>query len=334
VSAADEDPETLRSQATDWFVRVQSDVADEQDWLALEAWLSGSPARRAAFEQVELLWSELDAHPDLSRQADEAAAPVVVPFVRPAQRQQRAIAWPVWGAAAGLVVAALFGWRLWSEGPPAQLFTTAKGETRTILLADGSHVDLSSGSSLTARVDRRRREVVLEQGEALFDVAKDPAHPFKVTVGDQQVTVVGTQFDILRYGGDVTVTVSRGAVRVRSVNPGAGETAATLAPGDQLRHREGTSASVVAKVPVQDVLAWRQGYLVYRDGTLAQVAADLSRFFPTPIQADGPAARLRFSGVLRLDDEESVLRRLTSFVPIEAVRDRGRIHLRSSSSHG
>jgi transmembrane sensor len=335
MTATSEDPQALRAAAADWLVRVQSDTATETDWLALETWLAGSPERRAAYEAVELLSSEIDDHADQLRASGPSAPPaaVVVPLPRPYKSRRSPAPAPVWAAAAAILVAVLIAWGVYERGPTSQVFATARGETRLVRLADGSSVELNSESAMTARVRWDRREITLDHGEAIFDVAKDPSHPFKVAVGDQRVTVVGTQFDILRHDGRITVTVSRGVV---TVGPQAakGSTAVRLTPGEQLQHREGAPTSTLVRLDAGDVLAWRRGYLVYRGSSLAQVAADLNRYFEVPIQVEGGASGLSFSGVLKLDSEDAVVRRLAAFLPIEVVREPGRIRLRSRLLHG
>ncbi len=324
-----EEQEVLRAEAAAWFVRVQSDAATEHDWLALEAWLTASPARREAFDRVERLWSELDdAKVEVAATATPSSPAVVIDLASRRRPARPAVpAWRGWAVAASLAALLFVGWLVKSSGPAAVVFATEKGETRTILLADGSRLQLNSGSRAVVRVDRAYRKVSLDSGEAIFDVAKDTAHPFVVSVGDRRVTVVGTEFDILRGPGRVAVTVSRGVVEVRPVKAGGGG-AGKLHAGDQLVQLDGAVSSTVARAPVEDVFAWRNGYVVYRRQTLADVAVDLNRFFRTPISVDGPAAQLTFSGALMIDDEDAVVRRLQNFLPITADRTPGRITLR------
>ena len=325
-----EDPETLRAEAAAWFVRVQSDAAKEDDWLALESWLAGSPARRAAMDAVEGLWSELDENaPALSPRLKDAAQSVVIEFGARRRAARRVNPWWPWAAAASLIVALSGAWFLRPVDVPPQAFATAKGESRAIVLADGSRVLLNSASRIVVQVDRRRRSVTLDGGEAIFDVAKDQAHPFTILVGDQRVTVVGTQFDILRYDGDIAVTVSRGVVEVQPAPGGVVAPRTRLVAGEQLRRREGALTSAVVKVPVGEVFSWRNGYVVYRSQTLAEVTSDLNRYFPIPVRVEGPAARLTFSGALMIDNEDAMLDRLQSFLPIKVLRSPDQITLSS-----
>jgi transmembrane sensor len=140
--------------------------------------------------------------------------------------------------------------------------------------------------------------------------------------------VVGTEFDVLRHDGRLRVTVRRGVVSVQSPDETSRAEPIVLRAGDQLDHREGERAWVLQKVDPEAAFAWRRGDLVYRDQALADVVEDLNRYFETPVSVTGPAASLRFSGVLKIDSQEAVVRRLQAFLPITAARKGEELTLR------
>jgi len=79
-----------------------------------------------------------------------------------------------------------------------QTITVAQGEPiRKAILADGSLVWIKANSSLSypSTFKGNNREVKL-QGEALFEVAKDAAHPFIVHSEHMNIQVLGTSFNI------------------------------------------------------------------------------------------------------------------------------------------
>ena len=87
------------------------------------------------------------------------------------------------GLAAGLIVAIACG--TWAVGTIRGLmltehYVTDIGEQRSLALADGSEVQMNVRSSLSARVDETVRDLRLDDGDALFKVAKDPVRPFRV----------------------------------------------------------------------------------------------------------------------------------------------------------
>jgi transmembrane sensor len=83
------------------------------------------------------------------------------------------------------------------------------------------------------------------------------------------------------------------------------------------------------------VLGWRSGRLVYRGQPLSEVVADLNQQFATPIRIDDPAlAATPISGVLILDNQDAVIRRLALLVPISAVRSDAGVVLRRDGASG
>lgn len=324
--------DTVAEQAAAWFARLQGDDADGDAWLAFETWLA-VPEHAAAYERLEGLWVALeDDAPAIQAALD---APVAPAPRRPLPRRaaERRPNRRAWLAAGGLLAASLVGgvfvaanWQRPAE--PAQVFRTAAGEVRDIALADGTHIKLNGASSLSVRLGRDARRVEMADAEATFDVAHDPQRPFLITVGDRQVRVVGTEFNINHHDGQTALTVRRGVVEVRPVDqPTALPT--RLVVGQQLLHRDGQAQSTVTATEPDNAFAWTQGQLVYRDAPLSQVAADLSRRLPRPVRpADAQTGAMRFTGVLVIDNEDAVLRRLEAYASVKAEPVRGAIVLR------
>ncbi|CAN5207769.1 FecR family protein [soil metagenome] len=315
--------EALRDDAVAWLVRVQSDQASADDWAALTAWLEVSDDHLAAFEEVERVATEL---------TDRAAE--IAPALRPASSRvvpmRRRAALPVWSAAAAAaaVVAIVVGPMAWRgyQGTPT-VYQTRPGETRQVALADGTHIRMDSASTLTVRLGWRVRRVEMADAQAAFDVAKDPGRPFLISVGDQQVRVVGTEFNIRHYDKTVRVTVRRGIVEVRQ--PALGQTpVARLVAGQSLNHAEGAPRSVKTTTDPNPAFAWTQGRMVCDDETLGEMVADLNRRYPIPIKVSPALAGKRFSGVLELGDQDLVVKRLAGYFSLSVHRTDRQIELR------
>jgi transmembrane sensor len=313
--------ESDRDAAVDWLVRLARPTASEADWLAFDAWLGSAPTHQIAYDQALALWSDLEAA------APELRAATVTPF--PARAVARPNPGRRWALAGGMAAAAAIALSVvpWTQmGAPTTVYVTAKGERRSVTLADGSRIDLNAGSKVSVRLTRRERQVTMDDAEAVFDVAKDASRPFVITAGDRTVRVVGTQFNVRHRDGRLAVTVARGLVEVAAL--GAQGELVRLPPGRRLDHDEGAPASQLSTARPEDVFSWRTGRLIYRDRPLAEVAADLNRQFSKPIQLADPAtAALRFSGVLVLDDEDAVIRRLGVMAPIASTSSKNGILL-------
>jgi len=313
--------EARRAQAADWLVRLQSSNLDEAEAVAFDAWLGADPANATAYDAALSVLLEVEAAASRIEGALKAARP------------RRSLAWRRgWLAAGGVAAAATVAIALTPFSllaPASQTFATAKGEHRTVRLADGSVIDLNAGSRLTVSLGARERRVAMNEGEAVFDVAADKTRPFLIAAGDRTVRVVGTRFDVRRRSGQLSVTVERGLVEVRP-NEGAQGRAWRLHPGQKLDHADGSPAVQVSAVDPAQVLSWKSGRLIYRDQPLGDVVADLNQQFARPILLEGAAlAQTKVSGVLVLDDQEAVIRRLALLAPIKALPSADSIVLRS-----
>lgn len=308
------DDDARRGDAAAWVVRLEAGALGEVEAATFDAWLSASAENAAAF----------DAALDVSQAYAAAAEPVarhlaerrVIRTAGPAMGRRAVMG--VGAVAAAAALALLVAPQL--TGEATETYVTAKGERRTVRLADGSTLDLNGGTRLTVAFARDERHVALEQGQAVFDVAHDARRPFLVAAGDRTVRVVGTQFDVRRLGGKLSVTVARGAVEVRPSEGVAGR-AYRLHPGQRLDHLEGDGEVRIAAAEPAEVLGWRTGRLVYRGQPLSEVVTDLNQQFATQIRIEDPSlAATPISGVLVLDDQAAVIRRLALLVPVSAVR--------------
>jgi len=99
--------------------------------------------------------------------------------------------------------------------------STKPGSKTQIKLPDGSVVWLNASSNLTygEHFGNKLREVNLI-GEAFFDVAKDPDHPFIIHTATVDVKVLGTAFNVRSYPNDANTETSvlRGRVEVTVKN--------------------------------------------------------------------------------------------------------------------
>jgi transmembrane sensor len=319
------DEDARRDAAAAWVVRLESGDLSESESIAFDGWLAVGPENASAF----------DAALSVSQAYGANGAEIAAALDRQALARRRAPrpqvgrrAFVAGGAvAAAAAVAAVVGPQLLSPSS-ALAYQTTRGERRTIRLEDGSIIDINAGTKLTVAFTRDGRHVTLDEGQAVFDVAHDPRRPFLIAAGDRTVRVVGTQFDVRRRDGRLSVTVARGAVEVRPSDGATGK-AYRLHPGQRLDHVEGAQVAQVAATNPEDVLGWRSGRLVYRGQPLAEVVADLNQQFSTPIRiADEQLAATPISGVLVLDNQDAVIRRLALLVPIRAIRSDAGVVLR------
>ncbi|MBU1377225.1 MAG: FecR domain-containing protein [Alphaproteobacteria bacterium] len=312
-----------RDDAAAWVVRLEAGDLGDAEAVTFDAWLSATPENAVAFDAaLSVSHAYAAAGDEVSRNlSDRRVAPRI-------DRRRAVVGFGAMAAAAALAVVAVPQF----AGPDTDSYITAKGQHRTVQLADGSTIDLNGGTRLTVNFARDGRHVNLAEGQAVFDVAHDARRPFLVAVGDRTVRVVGTQFDVRRLGGKLSVTVARGAVEVRPVAGVSGK-AYRLHPGQRLDHVEGAVLTRVAQAEPAEVLGWRSGRMVYRQQPLSDVIDDLNQQFTTQIRIEDPElAATPISGVLVMDDQASVIRRLALLVPITAVRSGAGLALRRDTA--
>ncbi|MDY6945714.1 MAG: FecR domain-containing protein [Pseudomonadota bacterium] len=206
--------------------------------------------------------------------------------------------------------------------PSVTIVETRAGENRDVALEDGSVVSAGARSVLWATLSRDAREVTLERGEAFFRVAKDPARPFTVKIGNTRVAAVGTSFNIRRAGERVVVAVADGIVKVDAATAqGNSPARAQLVVGQQLSIDTTDGSSSVEVVDANRIAAWRDGLLQYRDEPLPLVIADVVRYSEHDIVIADPAvAELRVTGTVFTHDVESWLQSIEAALPVRVIR--------------
>jgi len=309
-----------REDAAAWVVRLEAGDLGETEAAGFDAWLSATPDNAAAFDAALAVSQAYAANAtEVSTALAERRA------ARPAP--DRRLVWSLGAMAAALAVAVVVAPDL-TSGPRTTVYATGKGEQRTVKLADGSTISLNAGTRLSVTYARDARRVTLTEGQAVFDVIHDTRRPFAIAAGDRTVLDVGTQFDVRRRDGRLSVVVAQGAVEIRPTEGSDGK-AYRLHPGQRFEHVEGASEARVAAAEPEEAMGWRAGRLVYRDQPLSEVVADLNQQFATPILiADPTLASVPVSGVLIVDDQAAVIRRLALLAPIRAVRSDAGVVLR------
>lgn len=153
-----------------------------------------------------------------------------------------------------------------------------RGGEYKVILADGTKVWLNAESELNYpdAFTRDVRKVTLS-GEAYFEVVKDTARPFYVKVGDMEVKVLGTSFNISAYPGckrQTTLVEGRVAVGLKQQH-------VVITPGQQVT--ETPEGLKISRVNVGNYVAWKERRFVYEDKLLEEVLEDLQRWYDVEV---------------------------------------------------
>lgn len=161
-----------------------------------------------------------------------------------------------------------------------------EGETVRILnLPDGSQVWLAPNATLRypATFANTLRAVSLE-GEAYFDVASNPNHPFEVSAGETVTRVLGTEFNVVNTDELVAITLVEGSVAVRTPGPAAVPDTTLLVPGEQLAFVATDRSLRKVKTDPARATAWKEGWMVFDGATENEVAHSLARRYGVRIE--------------------------------------------------
>jgi ferric-dicitrate binding protein FerR (iron transport regulator) len=169
------------------------------------------------------------------------------------------------------------------------------GGNYKVILPDGTAVWLNASSSLSyplAFTGETRR--VSLQGEAYFEVAKNPRMPFVVQVNKMQVTVLGTHFNVNAYTEHAAVqtTLVEGSVRLSQ-----GAKQVTLKPGEQGNVDTESSEIRVAQANTNKVLAWKNGYFMFQDDDIQDIMQQIARWYDLEVEYRGKPSNSRFGGI-------------------------------------
>ena len=159
----------------------------------------------------------------------------------------------------------------------------SNGQRVQVQLSDGSIVYLAGGSKLSypSRFAGNTREISL-QGEAFFEVAKNPKKPFIIRTGEIRTLVVGTSFRINAFKDKpFLVEVATGKVRINHQQRNHQKQLAVLTPGQSMLWKN--NRAILGEINADDVSEWKNGRLVFNGATLKEMASVFERWYNVDI---------------------------------------------------
>lgn len=173
---------------------------------------------------------------------------------------------------------------------------TPKGGTYEVVLPDGSSVFLNSSSRLiypTAFTGDARTVKLI--GQAYFEVASNPAKPFKVIANGVNIQVYGTGFDVNAYADEpvVKATLVHGSVKVLN-----NKTSMMISPGQQATLNQNDNEIKITEPNLDEVLAWKKWEFRFEGADIVSILKEASRWYDFKIIYSGKIRNHRFNGLL------------------------------------
>lgn len=317
-------------EATNWLIKLDRGLSEEEADVFFE-WLAADPFHEERFKIAKSNWQVLD---NLATLKDETAD------AGDTTQRKRAIPQRlVWSSLVtfGLAACVLFGLFVFRSGDVQPVKPTSielnYDENNRYRLDDGSLVKLSEASKARVLFSSDERRVVLELGQAFFDVAKDPARPFIVAAANVEVSAIGTAFNVKYAEDELQVVVTEGRVAlVESVGTVFTSTAeeepepqsfldanqsATIVIGEQ-----GTKLSGIQDLEpneVRKLLQWQHGLITFKSEPLMDTVNEFNQLNETQLIIVNPSIQgILISGTFRSDNLHGFVKALQVGFGIEA----------------
>lgn len=337
----------LRKVAAEWVVKNEMGLTPhEQD--EFNTWLTDDPRNREAYVSANRSWEDLDRLLGLQASYHAKADPDLF-GENSSGLSLRRKKWFLAGtglAASVLIIFALTPFLShWMGAPKKDTIDRSDivfSRIERLDLEDGSVVTLNHGSLVEPSYSEDERFVKLVQGEAIFEVEKDPNRPFIVEVSGIRVRAVGTAFNVKLSHNGVDVLVTEGVVALDASDGSYmadAETEPTLLEANHkatIQFAEDQTHQVsfeqVAPSEIEEQLLWKPVLLNFDDVPISQIVNEFNRRNPKKLVLVGSEwERIRLSSYFWSDNLDGFLRLLEQKYALQIVEAEDEIFYLSRS---
>lgn len=257
-----------QKQAIRWQSSLSEKKCSDKVKQDFDNWLASSPENVDAFNMIQYFWDQF-GHLQAVGESELNEARRLAKTTQTSRRLRS-------GTLALLFAA--FG--LTAAQPDLVLklvskhYQTAKGDTVSIKLSDGSTIKLNTDSDIRVADILGWRKAWLENGEAWFTIHHDADKPFEVFAGHGHIVDIGTQFNVFSDANKTTVSVQEGEVALESdTSPPL-----TLTANQQSSVDDQGRVAEKTEINSEMIGSWRSGVLIFQNQRLNEVLQQLSRY--------------------------------------------------------
>lgn len=171
--------------------------------------------------------------------------------------------------------------------------TTALGQQYQVLLPDGTNVWLNNGSSLKYPVcfSRTKKRKVELMGEGYFEVAKNAGQPFIVHMAQQEITVLGTHFNVNGYENEpeLKTTLLEGSVQITAHNHKQ-----LIKPGEQAIVTD--QQLRIKTIDPELAIAWKNNLFMFESEGIESIMRRIERWYNVRVEYIGEIPADKFGG--------------------------------------
>jgi transmembrane sensor len=287
--------EDIDAAAAAWLDKRDCGGWSEQDEEVFTAWLDADPIHRITYWRIETAWARTEKL--------AALRPT------PAPRRRGLI---FFRAAAAVIAVSAIAASAWFLAPrdTGVVYATSVGGRETVMLTDGSRIELNTDSAIRLADSTHARNIWLEKGEAYLQVTHDASRPLTVFIGNRRVTDLGTKFVVKRGADRLEVAVLEGRVSLDAHVAGSDAQPTMLRQGETaVASASGVSVLRKTTHELSNELGWRRGVIVFDNTPLGDAAEEVSRYNAVKVTvADAAVARLPVTGTVSSADPKEFLR--------------------------
>lgn len=299
-----------QDQIDSLIINVLGRVTSTDEEILFRQWMAYSDANKTYFYQVRDIWESFSAD-KISFDKDEAyhrfKARVAAQEMEVTSQKTFVLPRFIRWTAAVIVAFVLGGLSIYiynanSLSNHLYTVTVPLGSKSKIELPDHTTVWLNAGSTLqyAQNFAQSGRNVSLE-GEAYFEVTKNPRMPFTVNGKDVAVKVLGTKFNVRSYNEDPTVdiTLVEGSISLTN-HLAANDSACLLKPNEKATLNKQSHQVTIEKVEACNWSEWTRGKLVFDAERFGQIIRRLEREYNVDIKVkDSELLNRKFYGDFR-----------------------------------
>jgi ferric-dicitrate binding protein FerR (iron transport regulator) len=316
------------NQIYEIIARELTGTVSPEETQILESWIAENIQNQLEYEDIRMLWEQTEEFV-LPNRIDQKSALNLVHHKAAIKTSKTFRLHLFYQVAAILVLAVLLAGTYnylrnsFHSKPIYYEEVHAAAGTRThVDLPDGSKAYLNSGSSIRfsnqmAQSEQRRIELT---GEAYFDVAKDPKHPFIVKAGTLEVRALGTEFNVDAYNPaeSINVILLEGKVSISQADQEHNETLMILTPNEMARYQaKQNSISKERTYEPEKYIGWIEGKMVFVDDPIRDVIRKLANCYNVDIRLeDKQLEKYRFTGTFMNESVEEVLHTFSQTSPL------------------
>ena len=295
----------VAEQAVHWLMEMQQGALNPRQQAAWQHWLNAHSEHQRAWDHIQRVNQRLRGMP-----SPLAHAALNAP--KSSSRRQAMKLLLILGAGS----AAAWSLRQQHILPPLSAdYRSPVGQRRKVQLADGSQLQLNTGSAVDVHFDGRQRLIRLLEGEILL-TANAGSTPLQVLTGQGLLSSQAARLNVRQFNDHTQLAVFDGRVEVMP-NTYSGLPLTVDAARQVNFTRKGWDTP---RATDANSGAWADGMLIAAHMRLGDFLEELGRYRRGQLHCDAKVADLLISGTYPLDDSERILDLLEISLPVKVKR--------------